>query len=176
MQWIGRFVPRLTLIHPTHKAVLFGPRGGAKARGPGLVFYWPITHSMVVIPVTTQSLQFNSQVLPNDDNVTISSINIPTVFICAVAVQYRVHDPVLFSTKALDMHALVENRTKAVIAKQHINNILYIENTEKSTLHTELLPYGITLESLDVIQHGTGLYIKNAGDWCYSDKGEIGRS
>lgn len=35
-QWLGRWVPRLVLVEPTHRGVLFGPRGSARQVGPGL--------------------------------------------------------------------------------------------------------------------------------------------
>jgi|SRR5919108_1561819 hypothetical protein len=166
-QWFGRWVPRLLLLHPTHRGVRFGPRGGARAVGPGLVLYWPITHALVEIPVTTQSIQLCAQLLPHDRTEGM----IPSVRICAAAIQYRVHDAVSAATKALNLHALVDNRAQAAIARHATASTSPDDWKRHATtdLIDELAPYGVTLERLDFTQAGTGVALKNISDWSYTD-------
>lgn len=167
-QWLGRWVPRLLLIEPTHRGVLFGPRGSARAVGPGLVLYWPITHALVQVPVTTQSMQLNAQILPLDESVDRI---VPHVLLCAVAIQFRVHDAVKTATRALHTFALVDNRAQAAISR-HLalrRDLVAWAARAVVDLRDELDPFGITVERLDFTQHGTGVALKNVSDWSYSD-------
>lgn len=168
MQWLGRWVPRLVLIQPTHRGVLFGPKGGAREVGPGLVFYWPITHALVEIPVTTQSLQLYSQVLPASN---IDEFMVPRVAVCAFAAQFRVVDAVAAATRALNLHALVDNRGQAAIAA-HYSSFGPSREWVKAArldLEVELKEFGIELERLDRTQEGLGIALKNLQDWSNSD-------
>src|SRR3954454_6857665 len=113
-QWLGRWVPRLVLIEVTHLGVLFGPRGTARLVGAGLRTYWPIAQNLLLVPVTTQSVQLYSQILPAPQN---SGDIVPRVRVVSTAIQYRITDPLAFATKALSPHALVDNRAAAAVAR-----------------------------------------------------------
>lgn len=169
MQWLGRWVPRLILVHPTHRGVLFGPGGSARNAGAGLVFYWPITHELVNIPVTTVSVQFYSQVLPiaNVDNAII-----PHVAVCAAAVQFRVVDAVAAATKALNLHALVDNRGQAALARHWPGAMMASRDWVKAAreeLEGDLREFGVALARLDIVHVGIGVALKNLQDYSYSD-------
>lgn len=166
-QWLGRWVPRLVLIQRTHRGVLFGPGGSAREISPGLMVYWPITHLLLEVPVTTQSVQLNSQIMPVEESGQI----IPRVLLCAAAVQFRVENAVLVSTKALHTFALVDNRASAAIAR-HVSmraDLRAWSQAVVTELDSELRPFGIVIERLDFTQHGTGVALKNVSDWNYSD-------
>lgn len=168
-QWLGRWIPRLVLIEPTHLGVLFGPRGDARQVGPGLIWYWPITHALVNVPVTTQSLQLSSQILPNDADVDDGLL--PRVLLCAAAVQFRTFDAVKVATKALHTHALVDNRASAAIARHvsHRKNLANWAEAVVADLAGELAPFGVVVDRLDFTQHGSGVALKNISDWNYAD-------
>lgn len=170
-QWFARWIPRLTLIEPTHRGVLFGPRGGARKTGPGLVLFWPITHALTLVPITVQSVQLSSQVLPIRDQ---SGAIIPRILLVAVAIQFRVDDPVAFATRSLNAHALVDNRTAAAIARQSklqldIADIQSWAASAKEDVVEELKPYGVVVERLDITQSGYGVALKNVADWNFSE-------
>ncbi len=168
-QWFARWVPRLVLVEPTHRGVLFGPKGGSRKTGPGLVLFWPITHALTLVPITTQSVQLSSQVLPlKSDPATI----IPRVLLVAVAIQFRVDEPVAFATKSLHAHALVDNRTAAAIARHFRPEETDLQAwalQAKADLLEELKPYGVVVERLDITQSGYGVALKNIADWNFSD-------
>ncbi len=169
-QWLGRWVPRLVLVEPTHRGVRFGPRGTAIEVGPGLVIYWPITQALVLIPVTTQSTQLNAQIHPCDEDGTERIV--PKVMLCAVAIQFRVHDAVKSAMRALHTFALVDNRAQAAVAR-HIGrgrDLAAWAAAAMNDLQTELEPFGVTVERLDFTQHGTGVALKNVSDWSYSEQ------
>lgn len=169
VQWFARWVPRLVLIEPTHLGVLFGPRGGARAAGPGLVFYWPITHALVQVAVTTQSTQLTAQVLPLGE---MPGAILPRVLLCAASIQFRVDSAVKFATRALHVHTLVDNRTQAAIARHfeaHGHDRERWMGAVRHDLDDELRPYGVVVERLDIVQNGTGVALKNVADWSYSD-------
>lgn len=166
-QWIGRWIPRLTLIEPTHRGVLFGPKGSARQAGPGLVFYWPLTHTLTLVPVTTQSVQLCSQMLPSEQ---FPDTWLPRVRMCAVAVQFRVTNPVAAATAVLNFHALIDNRTSAAVAR-------YAATADPEQWRTlalahaaaELIPFGLVIDRLDFTQVGTGVALKNISDWSHAD-------
>lgn len=167
VQWLGRWIPRLVLIEPTHRGVLFGPRGSARAVGPGLVVYWPITHALFQLAVTTQSLQLTGQILPIPQ---VAGELLPRVMVCGVSVQFKVDDPVAAATRALHMHALIQNRVQAAIAAHYEvgPDRGWMELAEQEVAGI-LRPFGIVLERLDLAQHGAGMALKNLADWAYAD-------
>jgi hypothetical protein len=171
--WLGRWIPRLVLIEPTHRGVLFGPRGGARELQPGLRVYWPITHVLVLVPVTTQSVMLSTQILPIAEQGDI----IPRVLLCAQAVQFRVVNAVLVATKALHTFGLVDNRTSAAVARHlHLRgNLSDWSEAVLADLAAELNPFGVVVERLDFTQHGTGVALKNVADWNFTDNAAGGR-
>lgn len=167
--WLGRWIPRLVLIEPTHRGVLFGPGGSARQVGPGLACYWPITHILVMVPITTQSVQLSAQVLPLHA-MYVPGI-IPHILLCSAAVQFRVVDAVKCATKALHTFALVDNRAQAAVSR-HINERADLQAWSKAVvtdLRTELEPFGVVIERLDFTESGTGVALKNITNWNYSD-------
>lgn len=168
VQWLGRWVPKLVLVPPTHCGVRFGPRGGAKACGPGLVVYWPITHVLVQMPVTTQSMQICGQILPLPRTEGI----LPDCAVAVAAIQFRVTDPVMAATKCLKPQAIVDNRGTAAIARAWPGKLTtdgaWIERA-RAELADDLAPFGLGLERLDMTQLGIGVALKQLNDWAYSD-------
>lgn len=165
--WLARWFPRFVLIPPTHRGVRFGPRGGCKKTGAGIVVYWPITHQLLQVPITTQSIQLSSQILPSNQK----AFGIPCALICAAAIQFKIKDVVLATTSALHVHALVDNRSSAAISK-HFDPDKDISDwivLAQASLTKELELYGITLERLDLTHRTHGLALKQMADWNYSD-------
>jgi hypothetical protein len=166
IQWLGRWFPRLVLVHPTHKGVRFGLRGAAVPVGPGLVVFWPIIHDLIQVPVTTISYQTCAQTLSIEGGSVV-----PHVAVIGNAVQFRVTDPVKAAVGALNFHAIVDNRVQAAIAKHWRGEITdrswcahaYYEAAEA------LVKFGIELQHLDVTHIGRGVALKNISDWSYSD-------
>lgn len=165
-QWIGRWFPRLVVVHPTHQGVRFGPRGVSKAVGPGLVVYWPLIHDLVQIPVTTISYQTCSQTLA-----IASDSLVPHIALVANAVQFRIVDPIKAAVNVLNFHAIVDNRVQAAVAKHWRGNLddrAWCESA-RAEAAADLREYGIELHHLDVTNFGKGCALKNLADWGHSD-------
>jgi hypothetical protein len=167
MQWLGRWFPRLVLVEPTHCGVLFGPGGSARASGPGLVLYWPITHHLVLIPTTTQSLQTCAQALPGDGR--SNTLGLPTVTLCGAALQFKVVDPVRAATASLNVLALADNRTQAALARHQAQARIDWHAAAETEVRIELAAYGLAVERMDFIHAGQGVALKNLNDWQWSD-------
>jgi len=172
MIWLGRWVPRLMLIPPTHCGVRFGPRGGACELGAGLKVYWPITHFIIEVPVTTQSVQPCSLVLPGKRVGFADKLAVPVVSLCSAAIQFRVVDAVKAATSSLNLHALIDNRASAAIARHFKADLPWTDwiKLAQSDLEHEIAAYGVKLERLDVTQSGSGIGLKNLADWNYADQ------
>jgi hypothetical protein len=167
-QWLGRWVPRLVLIEVTHRGVLFGPRGTARLVGPGLRTYWPIAQNLLLVPITTQSVQLFSQMLPASQN---PADIVPRVRLVATAIQYRIADPLAFATKALSPHALIDNRTAAAVAR-HVredSDLPAWSAAVLSEVRAEVEPFGMAIERLDFTGFAIGVALKNLQDWSNDD-------
>ncbi len=158
MQWIGRWVPRLVVVPPTHRAVLFGRAGCERNVGTGLIWYWPLWHSLRLVPVTIQSLQFSSIARPSGPDGWV-----PRVQFARLAVQFRIIDALVAATSALSVYAVVENRVKAAWVTSESAEALL------ESVRAQLAPYGVWVESVDVISCGGGLLWMGQHDWSYSD-------
>jgi hypothetical protein len=167
-QWLGRWVPRLVLIEVTHLGVLFGPRGTARLVGAGLRTYWPIAQNLLLVPVTTQSVQLYSQILPAPQN---SGDIVPRVRVVSTAIQYRITDPLAFATKALSPHALVDNRAAAAVARhaRDDGDMQAWSAAVLSDVRREVEPFGMAIERLDFTGFAIGVALKNLQDWTNDD-------
>lgn len=169
IQWLGRWVPRLVLIHATHRGVRFGPRGGAIAVGPGLVCYWPMTHDLIQVPITTQSIQLNGTML----HVESEGI-IPKVAVCTLNVQFSITDVVKAATRVLHFPALIQNRAQS-IAASHWNGKMQESGWIAEAMEqfeTEMAAYGIRVHALEIAGIGIGVVMKNIADWSYADSAD----
>lgn len=168
IQWFGRWIPRLILIQTTHRGVKFGPRGEAVAVGPGLVVWWPITHEIVLVPVTTQSIQLCTQILRlNDDNAVV-----PRVVLCTLNVLFKVNDVVAAATRVLNMQAMVTNQAQTMTVRYWPGSFpdtdIWLRQAE-SALRGEMAGYGVDVLSLEPAGLGVGAALKNVADWQHSD-------
>lgn len=172
MQWLGRWVPRLVLVPPTHAPVFFGPGGRVTGRSPGLVVYWPITHQLVQVPMTTQSIEPGAQAHPSPQGEWKGLF--PLAVVCGSALQFRVFDPQLAATRALSLHALVGNRCNAALARHFPGAIdagaikAWAANAA-TDLARELPEYGVKLERLDIVNVSYASALKQVSDWSFQD-------
>lgn len=172
IQWLGRWIPRLELIHPTHRGVRFGPSGRAVEVGPGLVFYWPMTHDLVQVAVTAQSIQLCGQILPLPDDTGL----LPRVALCTLNLQFQVTDVVKAATSILNFHALVGNRAQALATQYwckapNMTQPTWLTGVEQQ-LRSEMVPFGIDVKFIDAAGLGIGVALKNVADWSYADNVE----
>lgn len=169
IQWIGRWVPRITMIRPTHRGIRFGPKGGTVAVGPGVVIYWPILYDLIQMPITTISFQAPGQTLAIESDGIV-----PIVAHCAVAVQFQITDPVKAAMRALNFLALVDNRVQAAVACHWRGNIRDLAwcDAARADASSALREYGIRLERLDVTNLARGCVVKYVSDWSHSDNAQ----
>lgn len=168
-QWVGRWFPRLVIVHPTHCGVRFGRNGSAVAVGAGLIVYWPLIHDLIEVPITTISYQTCAQTLPSSQ---VFGAILPRNASVACAVQFRIVDPIVASVKALNFHAIVDNRVRACIADAWSEDGLARMDWRAKAQHAAaaaLKAYGIEIEHIDVTDIGFGCTLKNLSDWSYAD-------
>jgi hypothetical protein len=105
MTWLARWVPRLTLVKATHKAVIFGPGGSVALRDAGLCCYWPITHVLQLIGMRTRSLELAGQLHRGE--------------VVSVVITWCVTDAVKAATSLADVEAFLDDRTQAALSNAH---------------------------------------------------------
>lgn len=172
VQWFGKLFPRLTMVPPTHRGVLFGPKGGAKEKGPGLVLWWPIIQELRQVPVTVQSIQVCARCMPHKLSAS-SAVLVPKVSICGLAIQYRVVDAVKSAVNVLSLHSLVDNRCQAAVGN-HWSDLEGARNSVEAAVH-EMKPwlvgeFGVELDRVDITHLGTVVGVMQLADWNYSDQ------
>ena len=100
---------------------------------------------------------------------------IPKVIVVALAVQFRIDEPIKAATRILNFHAIVDNRSQAAFTSTWLNteepmaNINFVVNQARIKGCNVLKDYGIHLESLDLVSCGEGMVLKNVNDWSCGD-------
>lgn len=172
-QWLGRWIPRLTLIHPTHQGVKFGPRGRTQKVGPGLVVYWPMTHDLIQIPITTQSIQLPGQILWEESSRDSGVAVFPRSLVCVLNLQFSVSDPVIAATRVLHFHALLQNRATALAAiawRDRDPSAIDWLAQAKDQLKSEMEQYGLAIQNFEIAGMSMGVTIKNFYDYSWNDE------
>lgn len=129
-QWAGRLFPRLTLVPPTHRGVMFGPRGGAKEVGVGLVAWWPLLQKLVQVDIRTESIDVAAIAMPTGHEgiaeeilgdhtlkYDTSGFNIPRVETLAAVVQWQVINARDAALGMVDMKRMIDNTCQAEISE-----------------------------------------------------------
>lgn len=60
-EWLGKWIPRPTIVNTTHGWVKFVGGKKVKSGEAGVVWHWPIWTNLIVFPVKQDSLRCNSQ-------------------------------------------------------------------------------------------------------------------
>jgi len=81
--WLGRFIPRWTIVETTHGAIKFrsfrlrnllrfrAPQMDVIAFGPGVHVFWPAASEFVAYPITRQATDLRAQTLCTTDDRSI---------------------------------------------------------------------------------------------------------
>lgn len=170
IQSFGMLFPRMKLVPPTHHGVRFGPKGGAKDVGAGLVFWWPVIHRLKQVPVTTQSIEVSARSMPFEEG-DRSRLIVPRVVIVGVAVQFQIVDAVSAAVNVLSVHALVDNRCQAAIGRNWRDLLQARDSVEAAVeeLRPWLLEFGVQLERADITHLGTVVGVMQINSWMHSD-------
>lgn len=167
-RWLAAWVPRLTLIPPTHRAILFGPRGGAVERGPGLVFWWPIAQKMQRIPVVRQTMETCSRMLPIEDEGGI----VPVTAVCGLVVEYTIVDPLGAALGTTQLRAIVDNRIQVRFGEEwrSIEDAAgAAERAADGVADALLLEVGVRLDRVGVANVGRAAAVKLIQDWSHQN-------
>jgi regulator of protease activity HflC (stomatin/prohibitin superfamily) len=70
-EWLGRWIPRLTIVNTTHGWVKFVGGSKVKSGGAGPVWHWPMWTNLVVFPIERDSLQCPAQAITLSSGETV---------------------------------------------------------------------------------------------------------
>jgi regulator of protease activity HflC (stomatin/prohibitin superfamily) len=166
-RWVAAWVPRLTLIPPTHRAVLFGPKGGAATRGPGLVFWWPIAQKMVRLPVVRQAMETCARLLPTSGG---DAALIPRAAVCGLVLEYVIEDPLLAATATVHLQSLIDNRVQARFGVEWrgvADASAAADRTREALVAGLRVELGVRLAVLRVGNVGPVIPVKKVSDWSH---------
>ena len=174
-RWLAAWVPRLTLVPPTHRAILFGPRGGAVERGPGIVFWWPIAQKMRRIPTVPQAMETCSRLLPLAPQVSGGPMAdiVPRAAVVGLVIEFTIVDPLLAALATTQLRAIIDNRVQARFGKEWSGQVdsaaAVAERTATATGPGLLRSFGVRLDSVQVGNAGPVASIKLVNDWSHSN-------
>lgn len=63
IEWVGRWIPRLTIVNTTKGWVKFVRGSKVKSGGPGLVIHWPLLTELIVYPIVRDSMRCQVQTI-----------------------------------------------------------------------------------------------------------------
>ena len=154
MQWLGRWVPRLTLIRVTHRGVRFGLGGRVAEVPPGLCWYWPITSELEMVCVAERSSQIAAQLIGHR--------------IAAVAVVWQVANAVVALTTYRNVAARLDDSAQTALVRC---------GGDLAGVHTALTEefHGV-LRILRVgsIHDGWCVPVKLFKDWAVHESSDVG--
>lgn len=106
MEWIGDFIPRLTIVAKTHGGVAFVRGKNVKVIRPGLTLWWPFWTEIALYPTVRQSLDLPSQTLTTKDGQ-------PVTVGCAIV--YTVDDVETALTRQWDLAETIQDLSTAAV-------------------------------------------------------------
>lgn len=167
VRWIGTLFPRLTNIRSTHGAVKF-KHGRAVAIGPGLVWHWPITTDLHIVPTARRTLQLAAQ--------TVTGASGWPVVVAAIVV-YRIVDVVAACGGNYEIRATIEDTAQRHLFEATDGTLSERGHEEISALVTgacadDLSEHGVDIERVALIQRAAALPIKTFADWAHANEDE----
>lgn len=154
MVWLSRWVPRLTLIKAGNVGVLFGPRGSATTREPGLRFWWPITHDLQLVSTRVRTAEIAAQLHGSEA--------------ISLVVMFQFEDARRMLLHLDDVFSVLDDRTQAYLAKFYREGIRNDDLCDcvYSALRDEFQSAGVGVCSVDVAQRGFTIPIKMLSDYA----------
>lgn len=104
--WFGQFVPRWKVIRATHGGVKFVSGKKVQVVRPGIIWYWPVTTEIEIIPTARDTINLQSQTVTTSDDKPI---------LLSAMVVVEVRDAVKLLTTTHDPGGLVADVTLAAI-------------------------------------------------------------
>lgn len=161
MLWLGKWVPRLMLIQAGNIGVWFGRNGRVRELAPGLYCYWPITTNVTVVSTRVRTTEIAAQLLGTEA--------------IAVVTAFRVACPKVMMLAFNDVFSQLDDRIQA-----HLGRAYRQETTNEAIcsqvvdgLRGEFESRGVEILSVDVMQRGWCLPLKNINDWANHSKSEL---
>ena len=103
MEWVAKWVPRLTLVRETHRAVQFRSRGRVREHQPGLVVWWPLVSDLVLVDMTERSALLSAQLVAGR--------------FLAVAIVWQISDAKAAARRYRRADARVENAVRGALTR-----------------------------------------------------------
>lgn len=93
-EWFGQFVPRWKIVRATHGGVKFVNGKNVQTVQPGIIWYWPVTTEIEIIPTARDTINLQSQTVTTaDDKPILLSAMVVVEVRDAVKLLTATHDP-----------------------------------------------------------------------------------
>ena len=82
VEWIGRWIPRLTILNTTFGGVCYTGHWRKEmtvtAHGPGLLVWWPLRTELATYPIVRQTDDLRTQTFATSDDKTVAAAGLVT--------------------------------------------------------------------------------------------------
>jgi hypothetical protein len=161
MQWLGMWFPRIVLVKRTHEGVKFTTRGRVGVYPPGLYCYWPITTEFKTVSTRQRTTEVAAQLCGRE--------------VVSVCVAYTIMNPMSALMAYDDVFSQLDDRTQAHLTRAYSADGANVAISEaiRRGLDEEFGENGVSVHSVDVIQRGWVIPLKNLNDWAQHSKAEL---
>ncbi len=164
IEWFGAFIPRWKIIRSTHAGVRF-KKGVPSAIEPGrIIWYWPVTTEVEIIPVARQTHNLPTQSLTTRDGKKI---------VIGGVVVYSIKDIVKAIADNWDVSATINDITMCAITQvitkhdfQYLQDNLSDAVQQALTEETrkKLAVYGVRVYRTAITDFSIAVIIRNIGN------------
>lgn len=155
VNWVGKWIPRLTIVTTTEGWVKFVRGSLVKSGGPGLVWHWPLVTELRVIPVARDSINCRAQTIttPSGETILIEAVVIYEIIdierIVAHTADYvnTIHDVTLGAILSV-MEGLTWGDIQALSIRQPRARDTEFNYRLKEEVQRALQPYGVSVLSV----------------------------
>jgi regulator of protease activity HflC (stomatin/prohibitin superfamily) len=156
IDWVGRWIPRLTIVNTTRGWVKFVRGKHVKSGGPGLVIHWPLLTELTVFPIVRDSLKCQAQTitLASGETVLVEAMVIYEVECIEKLVAYTAEPFMTIIDQTMGaVAAVIEGIQSWDELKQHSTRMPRYRDTElnqrlKEAVSKALEPYGVKVLSV----------------------------
>jgi len=154
MVWFGKWFPRIVLIRAGNVGLWFGPNGRTNQLAAGLYCYWPITSEIEVVSTRIRTTEIASQLQGCE--------------VISIVVMFSISEPMILLLKFNDIFSQMDDRAQTFLRRAYGAEFKDpdIEESILENLRREFDPAGVSIHSVNLIQRGPVISLKNLNDWA----------
>lgn len=154
MLWLGRWFPRLVLVKKGNVGVWFGPGGRVQELPAGLHWYWPLIADLTVVSTRIRTTEIACQLHGREA--------------ISIVVLYEIVQAKTMLLTQNNIFSLIDDRAQAYLSEGYGPDVSSqgLSAYVLGRLAVDMHGYGVHVHTVDVIQRGRVIPLKNLNDWA----------